>query len=138
MNIFREVDNCYIDELAGHCQKYREIEEKAREYRKELEQKIIETMDITDDFLGTRHGGNDYDVTISKSEKYDVDAEHLQKLASENNLEYAMFHISRWKAELNVNKFKNLDDDKKSILSKAITVTKTNPTIKIKLKTINQ
>jgi hypothetical protein len=119
-----------IDSLAEEWLRLKESEDMLYNKRNDIEKQILEFMPETEE-VKTIHLGSFYDVKISTSEKYVIEHEPMQKIASEFGLEHEMFFITRWKPELKLANFKKLDEDKRKILSCAITITKQKPTITI-------
>lgn len=96
---------------------------------------LIETVGFDSLKEGTTHYGDpDNFVTFEVDRTYKVDTNKLQELVQQNQIsEETADRTFRWKAEVNVAEWKNLDEDVRNILARAVTSKTSSPSVKINI-----
>ena len=107
-------------------------EKQAVQERREIEQKITQTIGLAPDFEGTKTiTSGAYRVKLTSRMQRKVDAETLQQVAKEHGIFDSLSHLFRWKPEINAAAWKAASSEVTSILSRAVTTTPGRPTITI-------
>jgi len=117
-----------IDLLSFEWEEQKEIENHAASKRREIEAKILELIKKPDSAEGTTHEeGIFYKVstTFSLNRKL-LDVEEVKKIC--HLLPAELF---RWKPEISVSEFRKLDAEQGRILSSALTISESKPSLKI-------
>lgn len=109
--------------LANKWLELKETERKATEHRREIEDELLVTLKIAENFEGTENITTDegYQIKIGGRMVRKVDSDKLQELAAENGLTEHLSSLFRWSAEINTTLWKAASKDITTPLLDAIT-----------------
>lgn len=124
-----------ILDTLNYIQEIKDQETALKNQRKEAEKWLMETLGFDPTKEGTTHfGDEDNFVTFEVGRTFKVDTDKLAELVQQNQVsEQTADRVFRWKAEVNATEWKNLDEETRTVLSKAVTSKSDNPSIKINL-----
>ena len=124
-----------ILDTLNYIQGIKDQETALKNERKVAEKWLMETLGFDPTKEGTTHfGDEDNFVTFEVSRSFKVDTDKLTELVQQNQVsEQTADRVFRWKAEVNATEWKNLDEETRTVLSKAVTSKSDNPSIKINL-----
>ena len=109
--------------LSNKWLELKETERQATENRREIEDELLSTLKIAENFEGTETVTTDegYKIKIGGRMVRKVDSDKLQQLASENGLTEHLSSLFRWYAEINTTLWKAASKDITTPLLDAIT-----------------
>jgi len=112
--------------------KAKDVEQKAVEARRDLEDKITKLLKIDDSIDGTtRVIDGDLSVRITTRLNRKIDSDKLQDLATEHGLSDHLPTLFRWKPDLDMKNWRNADESITKPLLDAITTTPSRPSFAI-------
>ena len=109
-------------------------EDEARDYRRQIEDELINRLDIDQGEEGSNTieiGG--YKIRITRRMNRKIDAEKLQEIAIENGLQDHLGRLFRWKPEINKKAWDAASSDLTRPLLDAITTTPGRPSFAIEI-----
>jgi hypothetical protein len=104
----------------------------AVEWRRRVEDDLLKTIGLSDDFEGTENldiAGHKVKVVGRMNRK--VDAERLQEIAAEHGLSHHLSALFRWKPEINSSIWKSTDPSITTPLLGAVTTSPGRPSFSI-------
>ena len=110
----------------------KKAEAEAVEWRRRVEDDLLKTIGLSDDFEGTENldiAGHKVKVVGRMNRK--VDAERLQEIAAENGLSQHLSALFRWKPEINSAIWKATDSSITQPLLGAVTTSPGRPSFSI-------
>ena len=122
-----------VSELAKTWLLLKEQERVATESRREIEDVIMKTLNVSESLDGTENFTIDNSVKIKIVGRMNrkVDTDKLQQLAAENGLSEHLASLFRWKAEVNSTVWKASNDAITKPLMGAITTAPGRPSFSI-------
>jgi len=106
-------------------------EKEAQEYRRKLEDTILDQLQPPTKEGSETFDVGDYKVKITQRYNRKIDAAMLEEIAAENAIEAQLGALFRWKPELDMRSWKNAPSHITDVLSEAITVTPGRPSFQI-------
>jgi hypothetical protein len=126
------MDKQNFQELARCWLMAKQDEARAVQSRRDLEDKMSEILDIDLATEGTINvEGDEYKVKIMTRMTRKVDADKLQEIAAEHDLNKELSTLFRWKAELDMKNWKSAPIEVVNVLSQAVTTTAGRPSYSI-------
>lgn len=100
-----------IENLSQNWLDAKEAEKTAIERRREIEDKLLSLIGISENLDGTENVDTDngYKVKITGRMSRKVDSEKIQAIAAEEGLEAHLANLFRWKPEINMSAWKSAD-----------------------------
>lgn len=122
-----------VSELAKTWLLLKEQERVATESRREIEDVIMKTLNVSESLDGTENFTIDNAVKIKIVGRMNrkIDTDKLQQLAAENGLSEHLTSLFRWKAEINSTAWKASNDAITKPLMEAITTAPGRPSFSI-------
>jgi hypothetical protein len=126
------MDKRNFNELARCWLMAKQDEARAVQSRRDLEDKMSEILEIDTHTEGTINVEDDeYKVKIITRMTRKVDADKLQEIAAEHDLNKELSTLFRWKAELDMKNWKSAPTEVVNVLSQAVTTTAGRPSYSI-------
>ena len=123
-----------MEQLATMWLEHKEIERKATEERRQIEDEMRIRASIRDDVEGTETLALEgYRVKIAGRIDRKVDGDKVQELAAEHGLTDHLSRLFRWKPEINMAAWKASDSSITQALAPAITAKPGRPSFTIEL-----
>ena len=121
--------------LAIKWRAVKDIERRATEDRRALEDEIYSLIGISSNFEGVEIINPDgCSIKITGRLERKVDAEKAQEIARESGLEMYLTSLFRWKPELNITEWRKANERITKCFSPAVTVTPGRPSFSITIK----
>jgi hypothetical protein len=100
--------------------------------RRQIEDKLTAALGIKETEEGTHNAETlNYTIKVTNRLTRKVDADLIQEIAAEHGLSHLLPIVCRWKPELSMSTWKNLDESVRAKLSQAITTTAGRPSYSI-------
>lgn len=110
----------------------KEVEKKAIDDRRLIEDKLSKLLNISPDLDGTQTKEiGDMTVKIVGRINRTIDADKVGELAGEHGLQYHLQYLFRWKPEINMQKWRATDQSITRLLAPAITEKPSRPSFTI-------
>jgi hypothetical protein len=120
-----------FQELAKRWHEYKELEKKATEERRYIEDRLLSLLGVSESDQGTKTFGDEIKVKIVCRHNQSVDSDLLNQIAVENDLVEQASQVFRWKAEVNKKVWDECPDQLRSVFAPAITVKPGRPTFSV-------
>lgn len=121
-----------INNLVQMWIKCKQDEVKAVEARRDIEDDLLKLLDIDPSKEGTINVEADqYKIKIITRLTRKVDADKLQEIAAEHDLNQELSTLFRWKADIDIKSWKSAPSEVTAVLSQAVTTTAGRPSFSI-------
>lgn len=121
---FQELARCWL--MA------KQDEAKAVQNRRDIEDDLLKLLDIDPSKEGTINvEAGEYSIKLVTRLTRKVDADKLQEIAAENDLNKELSTLFRWKADLDLKSWKLAAPEVTKVLSQAVTTTAGRPSFSI-------
>jgi len=124
-----------INEIYDKWIKLKEDERLVTQYRREIEDELIQHFKIPESLEGTKNfDDNGYQIKIVGRMTRKVDSEKLQELAADNGLSEHLHNLFRWTPEINASAWRSTDESITKVLEQAVTTKPARPSFTISIK----
>lgn len=109
----------------------KEAERNAVERRREIEDRLIAALAITESEGSSTINAEGYKVKVTQRFNRSIDADLLQEIAAENGITQHLGDLFRWKPDINAKAWKDADESITGPLEQAITTKPGRPSFSI-------